>query len=213
MGCGTLQGGLFANCQEWRFQPSKRSYMSRAILPEGRYADAQESRFQGAKLWNMGSAIQQLGQFAYSQESRIQAAKRSEMGTAVPQAVDFLILRNRESCLRDIQRPGVPSRKDLICWCYGIAYSGWETSDMGSVDLKELRSSDAQESRYEAWNRLYMDSAVLLGGRFADVQVLRFQTAKCSVMECTELQGFYLLIIRNGVFRMRKGQIWAVLYC
>ena len=46
---------------------------------------------------------------------------------------------------------------------------------MGSVDLKELRLSDAQESRYEAWNRLYMGSAVLLGGRFADVQVFVFK--------------------------------------
>ena len=83
MSCGALQGGLFTNCQEWRFHPSKQSEMSRAILPEGRYA--QESRFQGAKRWNMGNAVQQLGWFAGAQESRILVAKYSETGSVIPQ--------------------------------------------------------------------------------------------------------------------------------
>ena len=75
---------------------------------------------------------------------------------------------------------------------------------MGSADLKELPLSDAQELRYEDWKRLYIGSAVLLGSRFADVQELRLQTAKCSVMGCAELQGGYLLIVRNSDFRMRN---------
>ena len=42
MGCAELQGGLFPNCQEWRFQAAKRSDTSSAILQEGRFADAQK---------------------------------------------------------------------------------------------------------------------------------------------------------------------------
>ena len=35
-----MHGGLFADCQEWRFQDAKRSDMSSAFLREVRYADA-----------------------------------------------------------------------------------------------------------------------------------------------------------------------------
>ena len=47
-----------------------------------------------------------------------------------------------------------------------------------------------------------MGSAVLLGGRFTDVQELRFLTAKRSDMSCAELQGVYSLIVKNGVFKL-----------
>ena len=32
MGCAELQGGLFADSQEWRFQAAKQSVMSSAIM-------------------------------------------------------------------------------------------------------------------------------------------------------------------------------------
>ena len=47
MDCVEVQGGLFADRQEWHFQAAKRSDKSSKIQQEGRYADAQESRFQG----------------------------------------------------------------------------------------------------------------------------------------------------------------------
>ncbi len=37
-----VQGGLFANSQEWHFQAAKRSDMSSTILQEGRFAHSQE---------------------------------------------------------------------------------------------------------------------------------------------------------------------------
>ena len=43
-----LQGGLFADCQESRFEVAKRSDMICAILEENRFSDAQELRFQAA---------------------------------------------------------------------------------------------------------------------------------------------------------------------
>ena len=46
------------------------------------------------------------------------------------------------------------------------------------------RFADTQETRFHAMNRSYMSSAVLLGGRFAGVQELRFQTAKRSDICC-----------------------------
>ena len=42
MGCVELQGGLFADCQEWHFQAAKSSENSSTILQEGRFANAQE---------------------------------------------------------------------------------------------------------------------------------------------------------------------------
>ena len=45
MGWAELQGGLLADCQEWRLQAAKCSDMNSAILQEGRYDDVQESSF------------------------------------------------------------------------------------------------------------------------------------------------------------------------
>ena len=58
MRIAVMQSGLFADVQELRFQPAKRSDMGCATLLESRFDDAPESRFQGAKLSNMGSAVQ-----------------------------------------------------------------------------------------------------------------------------------------------------------
>ena len=45
------------------------------------------------------------------------------------------------------------------------------------------------DPRFQTWKRSYMGSSVLKGGRFADVEELRFQTAKrwdvdCAVQPC-----------------------------
>ena len=51
---------------------------------------------------------------------------------------------------------------------------------MGSAVMKVLRFPDAQELLFREWKRSYIGSVVLLGGRFADVQDFRFETAKRS---------------------------------
>ena len=83
-----------------------------------------------------------------------------------------------------------------------------------------------------------MGSDVMLGGRYTDVQDLRFQTAKQSVMGCADLQGTFadcqewrfqtakfsdmsrailqevhLLILSYRVFRLRIFQIWLMTSC
>ena len=45
-----------------------------------------------------------------------------------------------------------------------------------------------------------MGSAVVVGGRFFDIQEFCFQAAKCSDMDCVERPGVYLRIVRNGIF-------------
>ena len=55
-----------------------------------------------------------------------------------------------------------------------------------------------------------MGSAVFESCRFADIHELFFQAAKRSDMDCVELQGVYLLIVRNGIFRSRNVQIIGV---
>ena len=74
--------------------------------------------------------------------------------------VDLLMFRNRVFSLRNVQICAVPTWQDY-----------------------------AQESLFKVWTRSYMGSVVLFGGRFADVQELRFQTAKRWVIGCGELQG------------------------
>ena len=54
---------------------------------------------------------------------------------------------------------------------------------MGSADMKGLRFSDAQEWRYQAWNRSHMGSAVVQEGRFDEVQELSFQITKRKICE------------------------------
>ena len=61
--------------------------------------------------------------------------------------------------------------------------------------------------------RLRNGSAVLEGGRSADIHEFCFQAAKLSEMDCAELQGAYLLKVRNGTFRLRNVQIWAMPSC
>ncbi len=44
-----------------------------------------------------------------------------------------------------------------------------------------------------------MGSAILVGGRFDDIKEFCFQAAKYLDVDCAELQGVYLLIIRYGI--------------
>ena len=59
----------------------------------------------------------------------------------------------------------------------------------------------------QASKRSYMGTAVLEVGRSADIHEFFFQAAKPSDMVCFEVQGFYLLKVRNGIFRLRNVQI------
>ena len=42
MDCVKVQGGLFANCQEWHFKVAKRSDKNSTILQEIRFPDVHE---------------------------------------------------------------------------------------------------------------------------------------------------------------------------
>ena len=59
---------------------------------------------------------------------------------------------------------------------------------MGSIFMKGLRFADYKESRFQASKRSNMGSAVLVRGRYIDIQDIIFQGAKLSDMDCNELQ-------------------------
>ena len=110
---------------------------------------------------------------------------------------------------------------------------------MCSVVIKGLRFADTQESCFEPWKRSHMGCSALLCCRFVDSQESRFQASKrpnidsalledelspdihefCvrapqrSDMDGVELDGVYLMILRNGIFRSRNVRIIEVLYC
>ena len=105
-----------------------------------------------------------------TQELRFQAAIRSDMGSVILQAVDLLMLRTRIFWLRNIQRLEVPYHKEVDLLMLRNSVFRWRNFMYAYCDLRGLRLSDVQESRYEAWKRLYMGCAVLLGGRFFDIQ-------------------------------------------
>ena len=60
----------------------------------------------------------------------------------------------------------------------------WVFLSSKNFDLLILRN---RISGYEKFK--YIGSAVLVGGRSADIQEFCFLAAKCSVMDCVELQG------------------------
>ncbi len=60
---------------------------------------------------------------------------------------------------------------------------------MGCSALLCGRFADSQESCFEASIRTNMCSAVLEGGRSANIHEFCFQPAKCSDMDCVEVQG------------------------
>ena len=97
--------------------------------------------------------------------------------------VDLLMISNRVFRLRNAQNWRCLPECELICWFSGIAYSGCKTFKYGKCRMKELLFPDAQESRFQGWNRSYMGSAVLKGGRFYEVQELRFKITKRKMCE------------------------------
>ena len=133
-----LQGGLFAECEEWLFQAATRSDKSSIILQEGWFPDSQESRFQAAKRSEMCSAFPQGVRIVDAQESRIQFAKRSDMRIAVMKGFDLLIFWNRVLRLGKFTywlcRPDMWS----ICWCSGITYSVCESFKNGECSTESF---------------------------------------------------------------------------
>ena len=61
-------GLQYADAQESRFQPAKRSNTGFAVLQGGRFPISHESCFQTVKRSYMGSVVLRGGQFADSQE-------------------------------------------------------------------------------------------------------------------------------------------------
>ena len=76
--------------------------------------------------------------------------------------------------------------------------------------MKGLRFTDAQESRFEAWNRSYMGSAILQVCRLADLRELCFQPVKRSDMECSKLQGGKFSDSQESIYRLRNIQMWVL---
>ena len=58
-----------------------------------------------------------------------------------------------------------------------------------------------------------MSCAVLLGGRFADVQEFCFQAAKRSDIDCVELESYLFVVFQHCIFRSRDVRIIAVPSC
>ena len=81
-------------------------------------------------------------------------------------------------------------------------------SNLKIVVMKGIQFADIQESCFETWKRSNMGISVLLRGRSAGVQEFCFHTAKRSDMVCAEM-----LIVRNGIFRLRNVQIRVVPPC
>ena len=61
---------------------------------------------------------------------------------------------------------------------------------MGSAHMTWLQFADAQESSFQAWARSYMGSVFLLGGRYADVQELRFKLRNVQIYAVPNWKGF-----------------------
>ena len=85
--------------------------------------------------------------------------------------------------------------EDCQIWYSQVAKS----SNKSSTILQHCPFVVGQESRFQSSKRLNMGSAVLVGWRFDDIHKFCFQAAKHSDLDCAELQGVYLLIIRYGI--------------
>ena len=81
---------------------------------------------------------------------------------------------------------------------------------MSCFALLCTRYAGSEESRFQASKRSNMGSAVLEAGRSADIHEFPFQPAKRSDMEVKTCKGIYMLIVRNGIYRLRKVQISMV---
>ena len=103
MSCSALLCGRFADSQESRFQASKRSNMSSAVLEGVHSADIHEFCIQATKRSDMDCVELQGCLFADRQEWRFQAKNLSEMCSAVPQLRNMLMLGNRVFKLRIVQ--------------------------------------------------------------------------------------------------------------
>ena len=67
---------------------------------------------------------------------------------------------------------------------------------MGCSALLCVRFDDYQDSRFQVTKRSNMCTAVLQGGRSADINEFSFEAAKRADMVSCELKGIYLLMAR-----------------
>ena len=89
---------------------------------------------------------------------------------------------------------------DCQLWYSQVA----KRSNKRSTILQHGRFVVGQESRFQSSKRLNMGSAVLVVWRFDDIQEFCFQAANHSDLDCAELHGVYLLIIRYGILGREK---------
>ena len=123
MVCAELQGGLFADCQEWCFQSASSSNKSSNFLQYCRFANAQKSRFQASILSSTDSAVLLGGRSADVQEFCFQNCKTFRYGLS----------RNARCLLADCQKWRIVAAK---------------RSDKSSTLLQEVRFANAQEPRF-----------------------------------------------------------------
>ena len=108
--------------------------------------------------------------------------KLSELCIAVQKWVDLLMFMNRVFRLQNVQKNGIAVMKEHIF-------------------------ADTKEWCFENWKRSNMGCTALLYVRFADVQELRFNMKNHQIWAVLNCKGFYLLIVRNCIFRLRNVQI------
>ena len=159
-----MQGFWFADAQESRVQFAKRSDMGIAVMKVLRFADVQESCFEAWKRAHMCCVALLCGRFADTQEERIQAANRSKMWSAVPQW--------------------------LICWCWGIAYSGSRNIQMWVVPSRKDFDKLILRNRFFKVSKIwFMGSAVRVSGWSAGIQEFCFQAANVQIWILPNCKG------------------------
>ena len=76
--------------------------------------------------------------------------------------------------------------------------------------LLYARFADSQKSRFQASKRSNMRSAILEGGRTADIHELCLKQQNVQIRTVSNCKGVYSLIVRNGIFRFLNVQVIAV---
>ncbi len=91
-------------------------------------------------------------------------------------------------------------------------FEAWKLSHMGCSALLCCRFVDSQESRFQASKRPNIDSALLEDELSPDIHEFCVRAPQRSDMDGVELDGVYLMILRNGIFRSRNVQIIEITY-
>ena len=142
-------------------------------------------RFQATKLSKKRSAILQERQFADVQENRFRAVKRQLLVCSPASVSISYFAGNAFSGCETFKYEQFHPACESISWCSGIDFSS-----LGMVRYGQ---------RYVARGSFCWCSEIAFSG------CQTFKYGQCNYAE--------LLILRNLVFMLRSGEIWAALSC